>query len=135
VFIASGQSYVMTFAAATVPPMLALAWLCYSFRDELFRPSPETPQDEQMGTTSALLDPSASDLITRDGQKQLGWAQMAKALVTAFQAPYWQAMIVVAILYFGRFDFTFVSLRAQTVCANIHVNDYSKQKALSSAAL
>lgn len=36
-------------------------------------------------------------------------------LVTAFSPAYWQALTVVSVLYFGRFDFTWVTLRAKAV--------------------
>jgi len=39
----------------------------------------------------------------------------AKALLAAFQPAYWQALAVVAILYFARFDASFVTLRAKMV--------------------
>ena len=35
--------------------------------------------------------------------------------MTAFRPAYWQALLVVSVLYFGRFDFAWVTLRAQTV--------------------
>lgn len=115
VFIASGQSYIVTFAAASVPPLLALAWLSYTFQDELFVHRLDVQQDEQTKGTSEPL-PDASGKVPGRDEKELGWIEKAKALGGAFQASYWQALIVVAVLYFGRFDFTFVSLRAQSVC-------------------
>ena len=41
--------------------------------------------------------------------------QKAKALAGALQPAYWQALIVVSLLYFARFDASFITLRARTV--------------------
>jgi hypothetical protein len=38
-----------------------------------------------------------------------------QALVGAFKPAYWQALMVVMVLYFARFDASFVSLRAKQV--------------------
>lgn len=40
---------------------------------------------------------------------------MAKALMTALKPAYWQALIVVSLLYFARFDASFITLRARLV--------------------
>ena len=111
VFLASGQSYVATFAAAAVPPLLALAWLCFTFRAELFGDA--AGKQSLAGTVDASSGSSGSDT----DEAQMSWAQKGRALVAAFPPAYWQAIAVVAVLYFGRFDFTFVTLRAQTVRA------------------
>ena len=41
----------------------------------------------------------------------------AKAFVGALKPTYWQALIVVCVIYFTRFDWSFVVLRAKQVCA------------------
>ena len=41
--------------------------------------------------------------------------QKAQALRGALQPAYWQALIVVSLLYFARFDASFITLRARTV--------------------
>ncbi len=46
---------------------------------------------------------------------QLSLMQKGKALVGALQPAYWQALIVVSLLYFARFDASFITLRARTV--------------------
>ena len=46
---------------------------------------------------------------------QLSLGQKARALVKALQPAYWQALIVVSLLYFARFDASFITLRARTV--------------------
>ena len=38
-----------------------------------------------------------------------------KALLTCLRPAYWQALIVVSLLYFARFDASFITLRAKTV--------------------
>ena len=40
----------------------------------------------------------------------------AKAFVGALKPTYWQALIVVCVIYFTRFDWSFVVLRAKQVC-------------------
>ena len=40
-----------------------------------------------------------------------------KALLTCLRPAYWQALIVVSLLYFARFDASFITLRAKTVRA------------------
>ena len=40
-----------------------------------------------------------------------------RALVGALQPAYWQALIVVSLLYFARFDASFITLRAKLVPA------------------
>lgn len=55
-----------------------------------------------------------------DGPK-LSLTQKAKALVGAFKPAYWQALIVVAALYFARFDASFVSLRAKQVMPKSYI--------------
>ena len=41
--------------------------------------------------------------------------QKAKALAGALPPAYWQALVVVGLLYFARFDASFITLRAKTV--------------------
>ena len=46
---------------------------------------------------------------------QLTFVEKVKALRGALQPAYWQALIVVSLLYFARFDASFITLRARTV--------------------
>jgi hypothetical protein len=46
---------------------------------------------------------------------QLSLVEKGRALVGALQPAYWQALIVVSLLYFARFDASFITLRARTV--------------------
>jgi len=98
----SGQNYVATFGIAALPAVLALTLVVYAFG-----PSSETGKDEKKVTVTT----------TEDGEPEveLTLLQKAKAILTAFQPAYWQALAVVAILYFARFDASFVTLRAKNV--------------------
>lgn len=123
IFYLSGQSYVATFAAAAVPPCLALVWLAVAFRKELgssrspaVEPRPSRGGGSDRG--AAIADrPSAKVDNGESGQEQeeLSWIQKVKTVVSAFSPAYWQALLVVSVLYFGRFDFTWVTLRAKAV--------------------
>eukprot|EP00889_Picochlorum_renovo_P002821 jgi/Picre1/29851/NNA_005233.t1 len=100
----SGQNYVVTFAMAGVPALVALTLVVYAFGT---------------GGTKDGSAPAASAASPggegEDEEVQLTFFQKAKALLGAFQPAYWQALIIVSILYFARFDASFVTLRAKTV--------------------
>ena len=123
IFFLSGQSYITTFAAASVPPCLALAWLTVAFRKDL-RPSQKAaavpgPTRGGGSTREAAMVESKPALVSDEAveqeEKQLSWLQKIKTVITAFSPAYWQALLVVSVLYFGRFDFTWVTLRAKAV--------------------
>ena len=59
----------------------------------------------------ARASPASADEV------QLSMGQKARALLGALQPAYWQALIVVSLLYFARFDASFITLRARTVRA------------------
>lgn len=59
-------------------------------------------------------DPPATSAPAPQEQK-LTLAQKAKALAGALPPAYWQALSVVGLLYFARFDASFITLRAKTV--------------------
>jgi hypothetical protein len=113
VFVLSGQSFVTTFAAAAVPPVLALAWLVITFRSDL-RSKPSEAETPTLAKASQQKQVS-SDTHESIDEKTLSWLQKGQLLVKAFKPAYWQAIAVVSILYFGRFDFAWVTLRAQAV--------------------
>lgn len=125
IFYLSGQSYVATFAAASVPPCLALVWLAVAFRKELGPsggtaavPGPSRGGGSDRRTAMADSPSAAADAADAESgreQKQLNWLQKIKTVVSAFSPAYWQALLVVSVLYFGRFDFTWVTLRAKAV--------------------
>jgi len=104
----SGQNYVMTFAMAAVPAVVALSLVIYAFG---------SIPDASAAAASADGGDKAKK-GTADGEEdiiELTFFQKAKAVLGAFQPAYWQALIIVGILYFARFDASFVTLRAKTV--------------------
>lgn len=103
----SGKNYVMTFALASIPATIALVLVFVAFGGA--RGAADAAAAAAAGATSKG---DSSDAGTGP---QLGLLGKAKALLTAFQPAYWQALAVVAILYFARFDASFVTLRAKTV--------------------
>ena len=50
-----------------------------------------------------------------EATEKLTLAQKGKALAKALPPAYWQALVVVGLLYFARFDASFITLRAKTV--------------------
>ena len=63
----------------------------------------------------SALPADAADKAAADGVEQLSLGQKAKAFLKALQPAYWQALAVVSLLYFARFDASFITLRARTV--------------------
>ncbi|MEW5302087.1 MAG: hypothetical protein WDW36_004897 [Sanguina aurantia] len=168
-FAATGQNYILTFATATVFPVLALWWMVQNFKDELFglkpaaklptliippalTPLPILSPSISSGVTATPLvttnlppPPSAGSSIPSSSSSSssgsppspldstlsstddaspiqdlpevvnLNLWQKAVALFTAFRPCFWQALIVVSIMYFARFDVTFISLRAKSL--------------------
>ncbi|KAL6785187.1 hypothetical protein ACKKBG_A02795 [Auxenochlorella protothecoides x Auxenochlorella symbiontica] len=101
----SGQNYVATFALAALPATLALVLVSAAFRGVVVGPARDAAGPRADATAAA----SAGD------GPRLGLVGKARALLGAFQPAYWQALAVVGILYFARFDASFVTLRAKTV--------------------
>ena len=104
----SGQNYVMTFAMAAVPAVVALSLVIYAFGS--------IPDASAAAASADGGDKAKKDMA--DGEEdiiELTFFQKAKAVLGAFQPAYWQALIIVGILYFARFDASFVTLRAKTV--------------------
>ena len=66
------------------------------------------------GTDRAACRDGISTTVGEESE-ELGFFAKAKILAQAFKPAYWQALFVVGLLYFGRFDFTFVTLRAKVV--------------------
>lgn len=71
------------------------------------------------GWKSPQASPSASDSTSAASasadEVKLTLPQKAKALAKALPPAYWQALTVVGLLYFARFDASFITLRAKTV--------------------
>ncbi|KAL6764319.1 MFS general substrate transporter [Haematococcus lacustris] len=121
-FALTKHNYVLTFSVAAVFPALALIWMVQNFKDELFGARTPAASSGAAGSskTAAGSTPAAAAASTRDGGQpaaapSLGLLGKAKLLVTAFKPAYWQALVVVAVLYFARFDAAFLSLRAKQV--------------------
>ena len=111
VFFLSGASYITTFAVAIIPPCLALAWLTFAFRGELTAQSESAPAKEVSKSS-----PLPTEAEAGQKEEESSFTEKVGTLVTAFSPAYWQALAVVSVLYFGRFDFTWVTLRANAVC-------------------
>lgn len=104
----SGQNYVATFAMAAVPAVIALSLVLFAFGS--IKQVEDIPKDgEDTSSRSESSDPDSNNEV------QLTFIQKAKAVLGAFQPAYWQALVIVGILYFARFDASFVTLRAKTV--------------------
>ncbi|GLC74863.1 hypothetical protein PLESTF_001565600 [Pleodorina starrii] len=184
-FAATGNNYILTFAVASVPPLLALLWLMANFREELFgvpketvvvtvvQPPPPPPPSAASPPPGGAVAPPASSSTSppvtlmsvsvsidlpsgrdrdREGEGEgvsapppgpmdadvalppltaltpaaataaaavpepvLSPLEKAVAILKAFKPVYWQALAVVAVLYFARFDASFLSIRAKAV--------------------
>ena len=49
------------------------------------------------------------------GEAAVSLRDRVRGLLEALQPAYWQALLVVSLLYFARFDASFITLRAKTV--------------------
>uniref|UniRef100_A0A7S0YI33 Major facilitator superfamily (MFS) profile domain-containing protein n=1 Tax=Polytomella parva TaxID=51329 RepID=A0A7S0YI33_9CHLO len=112
-FAATGQNYKLTFALATVPPFIALLWLWNSFKDELSSGAGAAKKAAEKSAVAAAGKAVSAAEAEAEAVK-LTLPQKAWALVTAFKPAYWQALMVVSVLYFSRFDASFLSLRAKS---------------------
>jgi hypothetical protein len=72
--------------------------------------------DSASGSVSAASAAPAQDDV------KLSLPQKAKALAKALPPAYWQALTVVGLLYFARFDASFITLRAKTVSPLPHLS-------------
>ena len=99
----SGQNYVLTFALAAAPAAAALVLTTAAF----------APMARESAAAKAKAKAKAAD----DGLADATLADKARALWAAFTPAYWQALAVVCLLYFARFDASFITLRAKTVMA------------------
>lgn len=144
-FALTGKSYEKTFLVAALFPIIALVWMCKNFKDELITgssisaiaaqnrnlslgpeggtsspPGASKPEGESGPGASKAADgagkgSSSSGSPPASDEPKLGLLAKAKVLFTSFRPVYWQALAVVAILYFARFDPSFLSLRAKQV--------------------
>ena len=102
VFALTGQNYILTFAAASVPPAIALLWVFSNFQDDL---------KQGVGRKQTTVAKEE----TQEAKAQLSLWQKAQAIAKSFQPAYWQALAVILVLYFARFDASFLMLRAKQV--------------------
>jgi hypothetical protein len=124
VFLGTGHNYIATFAAASVPPLFALLWLVAKFKDELIDGGKAAKAEadakkaaDKAAKKAAAAASGVAEASAGEDDKPFTLLQKARALVGAFKPAYWQALVVVAALYFARFDASFVSLRAKQVMA------------------
>ncbi|KAL4517857.1 hypothetical protein Ndes2526A_g02232 [Nannochloris sp. 'desiccata'] len=106
----SGKNYVLTFALAAVPATMALVLVLFAFGGA--KGAADAAAKAKRDASDAAAAAAAGEV---PDNVQLTLFGKAKALLSAFQPAYWQALAVVAILYFARFDGSFVTLRAKTV--------------------
>ena len=59
--------------------------------------------------------PAAKKADKGKEERKMPLGDRIKALLTCLRPAYWQALIVVSLLYFARFDASFITLRAKTV--------------------
>ena len=57
----------------------------------------------------------AAGLEDGNAEIKLSLGEKARALLGVLRPAYWQALAVVSLLYFARFDASFITLRAKTV--------------------
>lgn len=96
VFTLSNQNYILTFMFSMVPPLISMIWLGYAFKDDIFKNKITILQKENKKNEMKLFD-------------------KIKTIIKLFKKEYWMSLIVVSILYFSRFDASFVTLRAKEV--------------------
>ncbi len=68
--------------------------------------------EAQLCSALPAAEPSSSG---GEEESTLSLLDKGRALLTAFQPAYWQALVVVGILYMARYDMSFGTLRAKTV--------------------
>jgi MFS family permease len=117
-FWLTGQSFEATFTVAMVPPFLALIWIVSNFREELFGkkidhspPLDPAPSNSISSVSIASVDNPIQEPPAKE--ISLGLFEKASLLFGSFKPAYWQALIVISILYMARFDASFLSLRAK----------------------
>lgn len=99
----SGQNDILTFALAAAPAAAALALTSAAFGP--------------MAAESAAAKAAAKKAAAADGLANQTLGDKARALSKALTPAYWQALAVVCLLYFARFDASFITLRAKTIMA------------------
>lgn len=106
-FRLSGSNYILTFALSAIPASAALLLVTTAFGKGATAADAANKKKRK----------DAADKAAADGIEELSLGQKAKAFLKALQPAYWQALAVVSLLYFARFDASFITLRARTVMA------------------
>ncbi|KAK9807690.1 hypothetical protein WJX72_006202 [[Myrmecia] bisecta] len=105
----SGRNYILTFALAGVPAIFALLLVTTAFGEQA--------KDMAAAKKTAKDAKARADAEAGVEDVKLSLPEKAKAFIGALQPAYWQALAVVSLLYFARFDASFVTLRAKGVMA------------------
>eukprot|EP00884_Botryococcus_braunii_P019483 jgi/Botrbrau1/6218/Bobra.0109s0013.1 len=101
-FRLSGQDYILTFALATIPAALALL-----ITVSAFAPMADSQSAAKKKAKELAADGPAGSPPTLK--------EKLSALAKALSPAYWQALVVVSLLYFARFDASFITLRARMI--------------------
>ncbi|DBA86812.1 hypothetical protein WJX79_000242 [Trebouxia sp. C0005] len=101
----SGRNYAVTFSLSALPALGALLLVTTAFG--------QRAKDQDAANKIKRKD--AADKAKAEGLASLNLGQKIRAFMGALQPAYWQALSVVCLLYFARFDASFITLRARTV--------------------
>ncbi len=99
VFSLTNQNYIITFMCSMVPPLISLIWLSYAFKDDIVK--------------NKINYQEKNNKNNKNNEMKL--FEKVKKLVKLFKKEYWMSLFVVSILYFARFDASFVTLRAKEI--------------------
>ncbi|KAK9849389.1 hypothetical protein WJX84_005290 [Apatococcus fuscideae] len=105
-FNLSGRNYILTFALSAIPAAAALLITTAAFGNKS-----ATAEAKEKSKAVAVAEGETGQ------NKKLSFLEKAKALKGAVGPAYWEALVVVCLLYFARFDASFITLRAKTVMA------------------
>ncbi|KAK9866106.1 hypothetical protein WJX84_003968 [Apatococcus fuscideae] len=104
-FNLSGRNYILTFALSTVPAVIALLITTAAFG-----------KNSDAAAEAKEKSKAKAEAVSEAGEgEKLSFVQRAKTLAGALGPAYWEALAVVCLLYFARFDASFITLRAKTV--------------------
>lgn len=70
---------------------------------------------KESAATAAAASGAAAGGEAGEAEVKLSLGGKARAFVGALKPAYWQALMVVGVLYFARYDWSFVVLRAKQV--------------------
>ncbi|KDD77011.1 hypothetical protein H632_c40p0 [Helicosporidium sp. ATCC 50920] len=105
-FRLSRQNYVVTFALSCVPAACALALVSVALRSD------GQGEKAREGTSKQSVIDGKKKVSNLESHHQPSLVQKLRILLSALPPAYWQALAVVSLLYFARFDASFVTLRA-----------------------